>query len=149
MKTIHQKKLITKFADEFNEKINLPDDLREQAVAQKKVSLMLKNAYSHGINNIKMDYLSQRIIADVNKMEKPGLCARIADTFGFTFCRKNSIVWGLTATAAVAIIALSTMYNKPVIAQSPDNESFVIYETDSGESFVQYFKYNVVHENEK
>jgi len=149
MKTLHHKKLITKFVDDSDKVIHLPDELREQATAQKEISSLLKNAYSHEFNNSKLDYLEQRVMAEVNQMEKPGICERIANSLGFMFCKRKSLVWGLTATAAIAIIALSTMFNKSVVAETPDYESFVIYETDSGDSFVQYFKYNVVEENEK
>ena len=149
MKTIRHKKLITKFVDEFNDEINLPENLREHVEAQKEISSLLKNAYTREFNNSKMDYLGQRVMAEVKQMEKPGLCERIADRLGFVICRRKSLVWGLTATAAVAIIALSTMFNESAVAETPDYESFVIYETDSGDSFVQYFKYNVVSENEK
>ena len=149
MKTLRHKKLITKFVDETDDKIDLPNNLRKRAEKQKEISSLLKNAYTHEFNNSKLDYLEQRLMAEVNQMEKPGLCERIADSFGFMFCKKKSLVWGLTATAAIAIIALSTVFNKSVVAETPDYESFVIYETDSGDSFVQYFKYNVVGENEK
>ncbi len=149
MKTLHHKKLITKFVDDSDKVIHLPDELREQATAQKEISSLLKNAYSHEFNNSKLDYLEQRLIAEISQMEKPGICERIANRLGFMFCKRKSLVWGLTATAAIAIIALSTMFNKSVVAETPDYESFVIYETDSGDSFVQYFKYNVVEENEK
>jgi len=149
MKTLHHKKLVTKFVDEIDNEVNLPADLHEHATAQKEISSLLKNAYSHEFNNSKINYLEQRIMAEISQTEKPGLCERIADTFGFMFCKRKSLVWGLTATAAIAIIALSTMFNKSVVAETPDYESFVIYETENGDSFVQYFKYNVVGENEK
>ncbi len=149
MKTTRHKKLITKFVDEFNNEIHLPENLRENVEAQKEISSLLKNAYSPEFNDSKMDYLGQRVMAEVNQMEKPGFCEKIADRFGFVICKRKSLVWGLTATAAVAIIALSTMFNESAVAETHDYESFVIYETDSGDSFVQYFKYNVVSENEK
>ena len=149
MKTTRHKKLITKFVDEFNNEIHLPENLRENVEAQKEISSLIKNAYSPEFNDNKMDYLGQRVMAEVNQMEKPGFCEKIADRLGFVICKRKSLVWGLTATAAVAIIALSTMFNESAVAKAPDYESFVIYETDSGDNFVQYFKYEVVSENEK
>ena len=149
MKIKNRKKVITKFVDDVNKEIILPDDLREQAIAQKKISSLLKNAYTHEFNNVKIDYLEQRVMAEVSQMKKPGICERIANSLGFVFCKRKSIVWGLTATTIIAIIALSTMFNKSVVAETPGYESFVIYETDSGDSFVQYFKYDVVEKNEK
>ena len=149
MKTIRHKKLITKFVDEFNNETHLPENIRENVEAQKEISALLKNAYSPEFNDSKMDCLGQRVMAEVKQMEKPGFCERIADRFGFVICKRKSLVWGLTATAAVAIIALSTMFNESAIAETHDYESFVIYETDSGDNFVQYFKYEVVPENEK
>ena len=149
MKNTHHKKLITKFVDEVNNKIDLPDNLCKHAAAQKEISSLLKNAYTREFNNSKMDYLAQRVMAEVNQMGKPGFFERMADRLGFVIFKRKSLVWGLTATAAVAIIALSTMFNESAVAKAPDYESFVIYETDSGDSFVQYFKYEVVPENEK
>jgi len=149
MKTIKHKKLVTKFVDEIDDGINLPENLRERAAAQKKTSSVLKNAYKPDFNKSKMDYLEQRVMAKVHQMEKPGFCERIADRFGFVICRRKSLVWGLTATAAVTIIALATMFNESAVAETPDYESFVIYETESGEGFVKYFKYKEVSENEK
>ena len=149
MKTIRHKKLVTKFVDEIDDKIILPDHLRKCATAQKEISSLLKNAYKPDLNKSKIDNLEQRVMAEVNQMEKPGVCERIANRFGFVICGRKSLVWGLTATAAVTILALSAMFNKSVVAETPDYESFVIYETDSGDSLVQYFKYNVVAENEK
>ena len=149
MKTIRHKKLVTKFVDEIDDKIILPDNLRKHAAAQKEISSLLKNAYKPDFNKSKINCLEQRVMAKVNQMDKPGLWERIANQFGFVIFRRKSLVWGLTATVAVAILALSAMFNKSVIAETPDYESFVIYETDSGDSLVQYFKYNVVSENEK
>jgi len=149
MKTLRHTKIITKFVDGIDDEFPLPDELRDHAQKQKEISSLLKNAYTHEFNNSKLDYLEQRVMAEVNQMEKPGLCERLADRFGFIFCKRKSLVWGLTATAAIAIIVLSTVFNKSVVAETPDYESFVIYETDNGDGFVQYFKYNVVEENEK
>jgi len=149
MKNTQHKKLITKFVDEFDDEINLPDNLCEHASAQKEISSLLKNAYTCEFNNSKMDYLEQRVMAEVNQMEKPGFFEKMANRLGFVISKRKSLVWGLTATAAVAIIALSTIFNESAVAETPDYESFVIYETDSGDSFVQYFKYEVVSENEK
>ncbi len=149
MKTLRHKKLVTKFVDEIDDKIILPDHLRKRVTAQKEISSLLKNAYKPDFNKSKIDCLEQRVMAEVNQMEKPGLCERITNRFGFVICGRKSLVWGLTATAAVAIFALSVMFNKPAVAETYDYESFVIYETDNGGSLVQYFKYNVVSENEK
>jgi len=141
-----KRKLIVKYVDTPEDNITLPENLLVKANEHKQISSMLKNAYKHEFTDSRVDFIDRRVMAQVSEMAAPGFCEKLADTFGFFFCKKKSVILGITATAAIAIIAFSTMFNKSAIAQTSEYESFVIYETDSGDGFVQYFNYNVESE---
>ena len=84
-----KKKIITKFVDEFDSNFVIPEDLRAQAENHKQISSLLKSAYKCDFTSGKVEFLEQRVMAHVSEMEKPGFCERIADTFGFFFCKND------------------------------------------------------------
>lgn len=142
-------KKITTLVDNADINKNVPEEIANIFSEHKKVSVLLKQAYLHEVKSPKLDYLSTRVLAKADKMKKPGLFERLFDILGFTVRRHRSLVWySFTATMAIVIIA-TTVFNRRISAQPQSYESFVIYETEDGNSFVRYFDYQTVNNNEK
>ncbi len=115
--------------------------------AHKEISDAIKSAYQFPYSDIKMKYLAERVIAESKSKPKVPALQKIKEFWLNTFS-VHRLAW----SAALSIIVVASFGFVLLKKSTPEPqylESFVIFQTQEGDSIVRYFNYKSVKNNEK
>ncbi|GEM_PF-2726904 len=124
------------------------NQLSDTILAHKKISETVKSAYQFSHSDIKMKYLAGRVIEEAKSGRKQPFFQTVKDIW-FRLFGVHSLAWS-AALSVVLIASFGFVLMKKYVKTEPKQlESFVIFQTQEGESVVRYFNYRSVSKNEK
>jgi len=115
--------------------------------AHKEISDTIKSAYQFSPSDIKMKYLAERVIADSKTRQKAPLFQRVKEFWLNTFS-VHRLAWS-AALSIILVASFGIVLLKKDKPEPQQLESFVIFQTQDGDSIVRYFNYKSVNNNEK
>ncbi len=126
----------------------LSEDVSKTVIDHKKIVKSLQEAYSFLPSDSRLNFLSERVIAEANSEKDFSAIKRVR-----FFCRNifkgNVLAWS-SVVSIIFIIAFagSFAFLRQHKAEPQQLESFVIFQTQDGDGVIRYFNYKKVKNNE-